>query len=346
MLPLAVTAAAALTAVGDGVDQTCSSIRAGIKGFKAHAFFQPAVREEQDERQPLIAAPAPGIDPARAAAPRLVDLLLPVLSELMERGHVERRQLAEHALLVALPEPDEATAKWNLEKEFLPELTARSGLAFKHVAVNRTGRAGMLELLADAANLFAERTMQRAIVAGVDSYLTADRLAYLDRTQRLKSPRNVDGFIPGEAASALLVVPASRLSPRGPPALATVTASGRGLEPQPFTSERQSTGRGLCEALRTAQGGPAACVLCDLNGESYRSFEWGLALARAGDLLGNIERLVHPAINHGDIGAASGGVLAAAAIAGFTRGYAPAGDALLFATSDGPARAAARLVRP
>jgi len=68
MLSLAITAAAALTAVGDDVDQTCSSIRAGIKGFSQHAFFETEARDpEWDDPQPLIAAPAPGIE-ARMAS--------------------------------------------------------------------------------------------------------------------------------------------------------------------------------------------------------------------------------------------------------------------------------------
>lgn len=364
MLSLAITAAAALTAVGDDVDQTCSSIRAGIKGFSQHAFFETEARDpEWDDPQPLIAAPAPGIDPMREAPHRLADLLLPVLADLMRRARLERRHLAECALLLALPEADPVTERWSLERGLLAELTARSGLSFARVKTSRAGRPGMLCLLPEAARLFAARAASRVILAGVDSYLTEERLSYLDGLYRLKSPRNVDGFIPGEAASALLLMPATRVEPRNTPILGVFNSMGQADEPQPFTLEPgsgaegggrrpggqsvplQSTGRGLCGALRPALAQPAGWIACDLNGESYRAFEWGVAMARLGGELGPAARLVHPAIHHGDIGAATAGVLAASVLAGFQRGYAPAGDAVIWAASDGPTRAAARIAR-
>jgi 3-oxoacyl-[acyl-carrier-protein] synthase I len=85
-------------------------------------------------------------------------------------------------------------------------------------------------------------------------------------------------------------------------------------------------------------------VLCDLNGESYRAFEWGVVAARLGDR-GALERLVHPAVCLGDIGAATFGVLTTAVAAAFRRGYAAADEAIIWTSSDGPARAAARIAR-
>ena len=57
-------------------------------------------------------------------------------------------------------------------------------------------------------------------------------------------------------------------------------------------------------------------------------------------------RLSHPVMSHGDIGAATGGVLAACILAAFSRGYAPASEAVIWAAADGATRAAARITRP
>lgn len=345
--PLAITCAAALTAVGDDVDQTCSSIRAGIKGFSEHAWFEALPRDpESGDREPLVVARAPGIDPRREGPDRLKDLLVPVLADLVERAGLSVRQMRDCALLLALPEGDPTTDSWGLESGFVEELTARSNLSFARVKTSRAGRPGMLCLLAEAAKLFATRAASRVILAGVDSYLTGERLAYLDRGYRLKSPRGVDGFLPGEAASALLLQPASRVEPRDAPVLGVFNAMGQADEPRPFASELQSTGRGLCEALRPALAQPAGWVACDMNGESYRAFEWGVATARLAREMGSVTRLVHPAVSHGDIGAATGGVLAASILAAFRRGYAPASEAVIWAAGDGPVRAAARIARP
>ena len=347
MSPLAITGAAAITSVGDDVDQTCSSIRAGIKGFSEHTFFEPLPRDpESGDVRPLVVARAPGIDPRREGRERLFDLLVPVLSDLVGRAGLEARQMADCALLLALPEGDPATDSWGLDSGWADELVARSSLSFARVKTIRAGRPGMLCLLQEAARLFATRAASRVIVAGVDSYLTGERLSHLDRGYRLKSPRGVDGFIPGEAASALLLQPASRVEPRDAPVLGVFAAMGQAEEPRPFTSELQSTGRGLCEALRPALAQPVGWVACDMNGESYRGFEWGVATARLAREMGSVTRLVHPAVSHGDIGAATGGVLAASIVAAFRRGYAPASEAVIWAAGDGPVRAAARIARP
>lgn len=347
MTPLALLAAAAVTSVGADVDQTCTSIRAGIKRFKRHPWYEGQSREPGVEPgEPLITAPVLPATPDVPGPERLSTLLLPVLGDLVSRARMERRHLPSTALLLALPEEDAATSKWDLDRGFAEHLLSRAGLSFKQVTVNRTGRAGMLELLSAAADILSSRAADRVVLAGVDSYLAFDRMRHLDLAGRLKSPRNVDGFIPGEGASALLVQLASRVDPRGAPPIARVTALGRGDEPQPFSGDRQSTARGLVTALRAALPSPTPWVLCDQNGESYRAFEWAVAVTRASAQLGAAPRLSHPAINHGDIGAATGGVLAASVMAAFQRGYAPAPEAVLFAGSDGPARAAARLSLP
>jgi 3-oxoacyl-[acyl-carrier-protein] synthase-1 len=86
-------------------------------------------------------------------------------------------------------------------------------------------------------------------------------------------------------------------------------------------------------------------VLCALNGESYRSFEWGLMRARLGAALGDVERLVHPAASLGDVGAATGGVLVACVVKALGRGYAASDAAVVWASSDGAGRAAALVER-
>ena len=154
----------------------------------------------------------------------------------------------------------------------------------------------------------------------------------------MKSERGVDGFVPGEAASVVLLESERRARARSATILARVEGLGRGREPNTRATERASTGAGLCAALEAALRplGPAQglWVLCDLNGESDRAFEWGLAQARLGPLLAGSRAVDHPAHSLGDVGAASGGVLLACAATGFARGYAPAEHALLWTRSD------------
>ncbi len=344
---LTLTAAAARTAVGGNVEQTAAAIRAGLSRFGAHASYEALSRDpEWEAREPLTVAAAPGIDPALRGAERLHALLTPVLADLVEVAGLERRDFSECALLLALPAPDEAVATWRLAETFALELCRRTGLVFKASRQSLSGHAAALELLAEASSLLASGEVQSCLVAGVDSYLSEDRLALLDEGYRLKSARNVDGFCPGEAAAALLVEGAR--SRRGVAPRATITALGLGLEPEPMRSEKVSTGAGLVQALRGALPGEGSpeLLLCDLNGESYRAFEWGVAQARLGARLEGLRRAVMPASRFGDVGAATGALLAATAAEAFSRGWAPGEEALIFTGSEGALRAAARVSRP
>lgn len=342
--PLAVTGTAALTALGADVEQTCTSLRAGLRGQRRHAFYRGAVLDpDEDPTEPLTAVPVRSIDPRLPGPARLLALLVPVLSELAVSTRLRRAELSSTALLVALPEPDAAVDAWQLAGTFVPALCQRAGLELRVTRVSQAGRAGGIALLAEAAALLASREVDRIILAGVDSYLSRDRLEALDARCRLKSPRGVDGFIPGEAASALLLETPRHAEARRAPVLCTLAGLGLGDEPETLRGDRCSSGRGLTAALRAAAPEGARWVLCDLNGESYRAFEWGVVQARVG--LGDVGRLVLPALGLGDVGAATFGVLASSVAAAFARGYAPADEALVWAASDGPLRGAARLTR-
>lgn len=345
--PFSVTATAAFTAVGGGAAQTAASIRAGLSRASAHPTYQALCRDpEWEDPEPLNVAAAPGLDPGLAAAERLHALLIPVLAGLVETASLLRRDLAQCALLLALPAPDEAVASWRLAETFVAEVSRRTGLLFKTTRQSLSGHASGLELLGEASALLASGEVQSCLLAGVDTYLDPHRMALLDEGYRLKSARNVDGFCPGEAAAAVLLEgPRPR---RGGALKATIAALGLGLEPEPMTSDKVSTGAGLVQALRGAlppEGSPDF-LLCDLDGQSYRAFEWGVAQARLGPRLEDLGRALMPARSVGDVGAATGPLLLTTAIEAFERGWAPGEEALIFTASEGPLRAAARVTGP
>lgn len=331
--PVSVVAASAITAAGANAAQTCASIRAGIIPAREHAYYTLLARDEWEEEEPLTSLSVPTVDPFIDGAERLIRLALPALGEVIEAGKLTRGDLAGTPLLLSLPAPDAATDGWGLNDGFSMELSRRSGVRFGKTTIDRSGRPSMLGMLSEASRLIASGEAKQAVILGVDSYLSEDRLELLDQARRLKSPRSPDGFCPGEGASALLV----RSARQG--GTLTVTRLGSGDEPETRTSEKPSSGVGLTQALR-ALGPLPPWVLCDLNGESGRSFEWGIALARVG---AGITRLVHPAITVGEIGSAIGGVLVNCTIAALARGYAPDRKAALFCASDEKLRVAALL---
>lgn len=350
---LCVTAVEAVTPLGFDAEQSCAAVRAGVNRFAEHPFHVCRTADlEKPVGEPLIASLLSELDPELSGRERLLALAVPTCKALLAKSGIKRADLAKGGLLLSLPEaaygPDakEITA-------FIADLCKRLGFApFKVMKACRLGHTGMTSSLQEASKLLASGETEFCLVVGLESHHDPERLDRLDETWRIKSERNADGYTPGEAAVALLLETAAKAAARKAKPLGMLSAFGFGKEARPFASELLSTGEGLSKALEPALSPPLKAkpgadksaensrwVLCDLNGESYRAAEWGIVLTRLGDKLGRVV-LTHPADCLGDVGAASGGMLIAYALHAFQRGYAPAGDALIWNASDDGARSA------
>ena len=350
---IVITGLGALSPVGANAEQTCAAIRAGMAAFKQHAYYEciPDTTQQNDEPT-CYTASVPVIDPYLDGPERLLQLALPALHELIDNVQFNLQDACASGLFLALPQGDEVVNSWQLDTWFIPQLCQRLSLAdFKTTKINQEGRSGVFSLVADAIEALQTGQLDYCIVGGVDSWLIAKRMALLDADWRFKSERNVDGFIPGEAAVMLMLETAAHAQARGAPALTRIGAVGFGMEPETLYSDQVSTGQGLADALNGALQSPTTqhfleSVYCDLNGESYSAFEWGLMLARLGPTLEHIKKLIHPAENCGDVGAASGGLLLACASKAFQHGHPIGHEALLWTASDTGKRSAISLAAP
>ena len=252
-------------------------------------------------------------------------------------------------MLLALPEPSSSANAWGVEEFAAAEILSATGLdGFAERRVSRAGRTGAFELVSEASSLLRGTPVDACLLVASDTYLSEDRLVELDDARRLRSDRCPDGFLPGEASVSLLLETPERARARSARVHAIVDGFGTGDEPNSSGSDRQSTGTGLCRAIDAACSTADApgWVGCDLNGESYRAFEWGMALARLGARLGQVTNLTHPADCIGDVGAVSGAMLLGLVAWHFTSRSAPASSALLWCASDGPQRVALRVRAP
>jgi 3-oxoacyl-[acyl-carrier-protein] synthase-1 len=343
---IVVTGSAVISPVGLDAQQACASIRAGITRFAEHPYYLCAgLDPEWDEEEPLMASLVPSIDPYLDGPERLFSLILPPLTQIISDAKLKRKELRTGAFLLALPQPDKVMKGWSLEKKFIPGLSKRAGLdPFKLSKTRQTGHTGMFSLIEEAIAMLISGEVEFCIVAGVDSYLLEERLEFLDQSWRIKSGKNVDGYIPGEAASMILLERADRAKARNRSGQAAISSCGTGKESQSMTGDQHSSGAGLSEAIEKAvkqnEKKEIRWVICDLNGESYRSFEWGVVQTRMNKTFSELKTLTHPADCIGDVGAATGGVLISYAVQAFKRGYHVSDQALLWTASDDGLRAA------
>lgn len=337
---IVITAIGAHTPVGANAEQTCAAIAAGINRISEHAYYECTPEDpEWDEPLPLYVADVPTIDPFVDGADRLIELALPALTEVMGKAKFKRRDLENCGLMLALPQADKTIQPMNLAANFVPALCRRTGLStFKLWKTSQAGHTGVFTLLQSAIQKLQAGDLNACLVGGVDSYLMEDRLNHFDTLWRLRSERNVDGFIPGEAAVLVLLETAAQAKARGARPLARLGPLGEGAEAEILSSKKQSTGQGLTTAITQALAAPAApgCdkVYCSMNGESYYAFEWGITLARLHESLQNVKELLHPADCVGDVGAATGALLMACAALGPAKPPKSAAFSLLWTASD------------
>jgi 3-oxoacyl-[acyl-carrier-protein] synthase-1 len=333
----------ARTPVGLTAATAAAAVRASIGRVSDHPFMVDPAGE------PVRGALDPRLDPEIFGPQRLATLAAEPLERLCDRLPPE---IGRGLLLVlALPEhrpgwdrKDEARLL-----EIVGEIVARR---FKgaRVVPAATGHAGGLQGVQLAPGLLRGRGAEICVVGGVDSYYHPDTLDWLYEQRRAATEEVRSGFFPGEGAGFVVLAGHEGRRQWGLDARASVLGAEAVTEKIIWSSDTECLGLGLAQALSGAAAAlgsvpPIDRIVCDINGERYRSQEWGLAILRTAQLFKDATTYEAPASAWGDMGAASGPLFAVLAVQGWARGYAPGRHAMLFAGSDGGTRAAVLLER-
>jgi 3-oxoacyl-[acyl-carrier-protein] synthase-1 len=327
-----VRSAGIVCGVGFSAPAACAAIRCGISGVQETGFRLAGA--------PLLGVPIPFDDNIRGRA-KLLRMALLALDECLEPA---RRELpADLPVVLCLPEAERPGRIRGLDGSFLADLRREAALmadAKGTSVVISSGRVGIAAAVRHARDLMA-RGIEACAIVGVDTMLTAGTVAHYGAASRLLMARNSDGFIPGEAAAAVLL-----MSPRRQRQGLAVSGMGLGQEPAPMDSELPLRGDGMTAAVKAALADAGVSYemidyrIADVSGEQYRFKEITLALARSMLVRRAELDLWHPAECVGEVGAAVGPMMLAVAATAGAKGYAPGPGALLHLSADGNQRAA------
>lgn len=348
-----ITGLGLMTSVGHGVPQAVTSMRAGLMRLAEFPAYQPIVRDpEMFFPEPLIAAAVTGVTDGTSGIERLLALGAPALKEAVGDAGLQPADLKNAHLYLATGQHAAAAEGTRLASVLAPRLASRLGRTrFARTHQLRRGSAGVLLAMHQASEDLRKRLCNYCVVGAVHSWLDADTLAWLDAKRRLKSPGNVDAFVPGEAAAFLVLERATVAAQRKKVAYAECAHAIAAEEKHTIWTDTPCTGEALSTCLRSVASElhkrqrPPDVVLCDLNGESYRSTEWSYAMARTFRDGQAVPPLVHPADCIGDVGAAMGGVLLSLAAAAMKKDFVPWKTALVWGSSDNGERAACAVIR-
>jgi 3-oxoacyl-[acyl-carrier-protein] synthase-1 len=206
------------------------------------------------------------------------------------------------------------------------------------------GKTGIGECLSYISKLFTnDKTIQRCWIIGVDSLFTSGNISYLIQQGRLKTSKQSDGLIPGEAAAGVLIEPYQE-GHKG------LVISGLGVDIETASINNfneNNTAIGLTKAIRQAAHS-AKCPIANgsfhlsaISGESWYFKEAVIAMTKAIEF--KVPQFVHQLIADklGEIGAASGPAMLGYLLSTMGRRDSIGRQALMHLSGDNGSRVAA-----
>lgn len=334
----------ASTPVGRDGWSSAAAVRAGISGFQQHPYMIDGAGE------PLRVAAAPWLDIELAESSRFEALLFPAIEEAMASVEASRGSEMSLALALALPAPRPGLPA-SLESDLRARLAARFNDRFVEVAITSGGHAGGLLGMRASCRRILQGRVNGCVVAGVESYLSPETLEWLEEKDQLHGAgelNNAWGFVPGEAAGAVLLLDGPSATRAGIEPFARVQSVSAATEHHPMGTREVCVGEGLTAALRGAlaalpDGAKVTDIYCDMNGEPYRADEFGFASLRTRERFEAAGDFIAPADCWGDVSAASAPLSAMLSSIAFHKAYACGSYAMLWGSSEGGERAAALL---
>lgn len=340
--PVVIVSMGACTPVGRDAWSTAAAVRAKISGMAFHPFMTSA------EGEPVQTAAAPWLDPDMCGPARLTALLLPAIEEALAgvtdgstwNARAGRSEASTWGLSLGLP-----GARGNVgavsSRTMADAVQKRHPGLFGSCAAFSGGNASGLMAMEAAVSALQQGRLDACLVAGVDSYLDPRTLAWLECREQwhgVGPTNNSWGFIPGEAAGALLLTRLDEARRFGWTVLGRILSTGQAHETMGQPSGTVCTGTALTQALAMAvstlqQGSQVSDIYCDLNGEPQRADEFGFAALRLAHALRSPNRFVAPADCWGDVGAAGGPLHAILAVIARRKAYAHGSHALIWASS-------------
>ncbi|MEA3274719.1 MAG: beta-ketoacyl synthase N-terminal-like domain-containing protein [Pseudomonadota bacterium] len=342
--PVAIVGLGARTPLGLDAPSTAAAVRAAISVIGAHPYFIDKAGE------PMSVAMDTAITTDATLVERMAVLAEAALRESLAPLAVTGGLDDPVPVFIGLPEGQPGVPK-GLDKTLGDRLDALATLPapLGPITAFANGHSAGLMALQEAARLIHRGEAALCLAGGIDSYIEAERLEWLDAEEQLMSAENRSGFPPGEAAGFCLVASALAAHRLSLPALGNVVSVATDFEPNRIKTETICVGDGLTKAFRQVirhldlPSERIDAMFCDLNGERYRNEEFVFTLLRTQLAFVDAGNFRHPADCWGDVGAASGPLLAVLAVIAGMKGYADGRRCLLWTSSEGGQRGAALL---
>ncbi|MBX3622957.1 MAG: hypothetical protein KF891_23550 [Rhizobacter sp.] len=324
-----------VTSVGLTAPASCAAFRAKLTN--------PSETQFVDATGALIMAHQVALDQPWRGLPKLARMSAMAIAEALDG--IAREQWAQIPLLLCVAEAERPGRHEGLDQELFSLIEAELGARFAPgSAIIPHGRVAVAVAMGQARGLISSRKAGRVLVAAADSLLSWPTLSHYEQRDRILTERNSNGFMPGEAAGALLLG-----EPAGTAGELLCTGLGFAREAAHIDSEAPLRADGLTQAIKAALADAGLQMhemdfrITDLSGEHYYFKEAALAFSRSLRVRKEEFDIWHPAECTGEIGAAAGATIVAAAKAACEKRYSKGAHILVHMANDAGQRAALTL---
>jgi 3-oxoacyl-[acyl-carrier-protein] synthase-1 len=324
-----------VTAVGLDAPSACAAMRARLDGFQETGFLLNGGKDK------LVGAPVP-LPRKWIGEQKMARLAAAAISEAFASAPEAR---GNTVLILCIAEEQRVGSPVRDAGRLLRSMSEIIAIETKNrTRVIAHGRPSGLVALDHARKLVASGEAENVMIVGVDSYLTSRTISSFLGKNRLLCPDNANGFIPGEAAAAILCRRASRRS---------FGLYGLGLSREKATiynpEDLPLRGDGMTAAYDSALGETGIEMnnigyrIADLIGEQYWFKQSTLASLRLLRGRHDFQDIWSPTESLGNVGAAVVPLMIGMGFQAARKGYAAGNPVLVEASNDDGACGAAIL---
>ena len=333
--PIAILKTGLVTSVGLTAPATCAALRAKLTNPSETRFI--------DSSGEWIMAHQVTLDKPWRGLTKLAKMAAMAIEEAL--AGIARKEWRRIPLLLCVAEPDRPGRLDGLDDQLFLDIQTELDAQFAPQSVIVAhGRVGVAVAMAQARALFGQGKITRVLIAATDSLVSWPTLSHYERGDRLLTPSNSNGFMPGEGAGALLVG-----ADGGAADELLCTGIGFAREAAHLDSGEPLRAEGLSQAIKTALS-DAGCEMhhmdfriTDLSGEHYYFKEASLALSRILRQRKEEFDLWHPAECTGEQGSVAGTAVIAVADAACRKAFTKGPNILAHMANDAGQRAALSL---
>lgn len=336
--PLAIAGMGMISCLGEGAEVNAAAMRCGYDGFQETLFNQPFSSEKQLGAQ---------VDSELRGVSRITYMNKVAVEEAIKDLPKGYEGLS---IIYCMPEKS-STSTFNNEtalREIIDDtfqdlqlgtLGAASSAFWQH-------RCGFVSALQQAQELIYTQGQEYVLIVSLDSLLNNATLSkygggLYGEGRRLLGEGHSNGFIPGEAATAILIS-----NPIKNPSNVIISGVGDGIETATIDNEEVLKGNGIADAIKQASKDSGIEIhntgfrVSSVSGEDYFFTEAALAQIKTLKQKVDEQPLWHPADSVGEVGAAVGGAITIMTYYAFTKGYALGENAICHISNDNSQRGA------